>query len=290
MRFISPKTDFAFKKIFGSEQSHDVLISFLNAMLYDGQSRISQLEILNPYLAPRIRGVKDTYLDVKAKLDNGTSVIIEMQVLNIEGFEKRILYNAAKAYSIQLGIGQSYSQLNPVIALTITDFVMFPEINQLTSRFILKEKDFLIDYPIYDLELVFVELPKFDKALMVLETLADKWLYFLKHALDLDVVPESMNSVPEIKQAFEFARQGNLSAEELDELEHQEFFIQDQHNAIIKAERQGLNRGLEQGERNATLATATKLLDMLDDEAIARATGLSLAEIAELRNTRSQDQ
>ncbi|MCA6556210.1 MAG: Rpn family recombination-promoting nuclease/putative transposase [Pseudanabaena sp. M114S2SP2A07QC] len=290
MKFISPKTDFAFKKIFGSEQSHDVLISFLNAMLYDGQSRISQLEILNPYLAPRIRGVKDTYLDVKAKLDNGTSVIIEMQVLNIEGFEKRILYNAAKAYSIQLGIGQSYSQLNPVIALTITDFVMFPEINQLTSRFILKEKDFLIDYPIYDLELVFVELPKFDKALMVLETLADKWLYFLKHAIDLDVVPESMNLVPEIKQAFEFAREGNLSPEELNKLQHQEFFIQDQHNAIVKAERQGLNRGLEQGERNATRAMATKLLDMLDDEAISRATGLSLAEIAELRNTRSQDQ
>ncbi|MCX5936301.1 MAG: Rpn family recombination-promoting nuclease/putative transposase [Pseudanabaena sp. LacPavin_0818_WC45_MAG_42_6] len=283
MKFISPKTDFAFKKIFGSEQSHDVLISFLNAMLYDGQSRISQLEILNPYLAPRIRGVKDTYLDVKAKLDNGTSVIIEMQVLNIEGFEKRILYNAAKAYSIQLGIGQSYSQLNPVIALTITDFVMFPEINQLTSRFILKEKDFLIDYPIYDLALVFVELPKFDKALMVLETLADKWLYFLKHAIDLDVVPESMNLVPEIKQAFEFAREGNLSPEELDELQHQEFFIQDQHNAIVKA----LKQGLEQGKTEAMLEMAGKLLDVLDDDAISRATGLSLTEIAELRSMRS---
>ena len=281
MRFISPKTDFAFKKIFGSEQSHDVLISFLNAMLYNGDRRISQLEILNPYLSPRIRGVKDAYLDVKAKLDNGTSVIIEMQVLNIEGFEKRILYNAAKAYSIQLGIGQSYSLLNPVIALTITDFVMFSEINQLTSRFILKEKDFLIDYPIYDLELVFVELPKFDKAIADLETLADKWLYFLKHALDLDVVPESMNSVPEIRQAFEFAREGNLSAEELDELQHQEFFIQDQHNAIVKA--------LKQGKTEATIEMATKLLDMLDDEAISRATGLSLAKIVELRSRRSQD-
>ena len=286
MKFISPKTDFAFKKIFGSEQSHDVLISFLNAMLYDGQSRISQLEILNPYLAPRIRGVKDTYLDVKAKLDNGTSVIIEMQVLNIEGFEKRILYNAAKAYSIQLGIGQSYSQLNPVIALTITDFVMFPEINQLTSRFILKEKDFLIDYPIYDLELVFVELPKFGKAITDLESLADKWLYFLKHAIDLDVVPESMNLVPEIKQAFEFAREGNLSPEELDELQHQEFFIQDQHNAIVKA----LKQGLEQGKTEAMLEMAGKLLDVLDDAAISRATGLSLTEIAELRSMRSQVQ
>jgi predicted transposase/invertase (TIGR01784 family) len=282
MRFISPKTDFAFKKIFGSEQSHDVLISFLNAMLYNGDRRISQLEILNPYLAPRIRGVKDTYLDVKAKLDNNTSVIIEMQVLNIEGFEKRILYNAAKAYSIQLGIGQSYSLLNPVIALTITDFEMFPEMDRLTSRFILKEKDFLIDYPIYDLELVFVELPKFNKAIADLDTLADKWLYFLKHALDLDVVPERMNSVPEIRQAFEFAREGNLSPEELEELQHQEFFIQDQHNAIVKA--------LKQGKTEATIEMATKLLDMLDDDAIRQATGLSLAEIAELRNMRSQDQ
>jgi predicted transposase/invertase (TIGR01784 family) len=251
-------------------------------MIYNGDRRISQLEILNPYLTPRIRGVKDTYLDVKAKLDNGTSVIIEMQVLNIEGFEKRILYNAAKAYSIQLGIGQSYSLLNPVIALTITDFVMFPEINQLTSRFILKEKDFLIDYPIYDLELVFVELPKFDKALIELETLADKWLYFLKHAIDLDVVPESMNLVPEIKQAFEFAREGNLSPEELDELEHQEFFIQDQHNAIIKA--------LKQGKTEAKLEMAAKLLDLLDDAAISLATGMSLPEIAKLRSMRSQNQ
>jgi predicted transposase/invertase (TIGR01784 family) len=299
MKFISPKTDFAFKKIFGSEQSHDVLIGFLNALLYDGKPTIAQLEILNPYLAPRIRGVKDTYLDVKAKLDNGTSVIIEMQVLNIEGFEKRILYNAAKAYSIQLGIGQAYSLLNPVIALTITDFEMFPELNQLTSRFILKEKDVLIDYPIYDLELVFVELPKFDKAIADLETLADKWLYFLKHARDLDVVPESMNLVPEIKQAFEFAREGNLSPEELDDLEHQEFFIQDQRNAIVKAlqqgEKQGLEKGLEQGEKQglekgkiaAKLETAGKLLDVLDDEAISLATGLSLPEIAKLRSGRS---
>ncbi|MFN7714986.1 MAG: Rpn family recombination-promoting nuclease/putative transposase, partial [Pseudanabaenaceae cyanobacterium] len=122
MRFINPKTDYAFKKIFGSEQSHDILISFLNAILYDGRSVIKDLEILNPYLAPRIRGVKATYLDVKAKLDNDTTVIIEMQVLNIEGFEKRILYNAAKAYSTQLGVGEDYNLLDPVIALTITDF------------------------------------------------------------------------------------------------------------------------------------------------------------------------
>jgi predicted transposase/invertase (TIGR01784 family) len=292
MRFINPKTDYAFKKIFGSEQSHDILISFLNAILYDGNIVIRDLEILNPYLAPKIRGVKETYLDVKAKLDNNTTVIIEMQVLNIEGFEKRILYNAAKAYSTQLGVGQDYTLLDPVIALTITDFEMFSEMNQLISRFILKEKDFLIDYPIYDIELVFVELPKFHKEVNNLETLVDKWLYFLKYARQLDVVPESMNLVPEIKQAFAIANEVNLTPEQIEDMEMQEMFIHDQRNAIKKAlnqgRQEGLEEGVEQGKVAARIEMARKLLDVLDDVAISQASGLSLQEIAELRGRNSE--
>ncbi|MEM9008789.1 MAG: PD-(D/E)XK nuclease family transposase, partial [Cyanobacteria bacterium P01_F01_bin.86] len=49
MPFINPKTDFAFKKIFGSPQSKSVLISFLNGVLYDGANTIQSLDILNPY-------------------------------------------------------------------------------------------------------------------------------------------------------------------------------------------------------------------------------------------------
>ncbi|MFO0211918.1 MAG: PD-(D/E)XK nuclease family transposase, partial [Pseudanabaena sp.] len=68
MHFINPKIDYAFKKIFGSEQSHDILISFLNALLYDGKDTIIDLEIIDPYLAPRLRGIKNTYVDVKATI------------------------------------------------------------------------------------------------------------------------------------------------------------------------------------------------------------------------------
>ncbi|MDY7003574.1 MAG: PD-(D/E)XK nuclease family transposase [Cyanobacteriota bacterium] len=74
-----------------------------------------------------------------------------------------MLYNAAKAYSTQLDSGEDYTLLNPVIALTITDFEMFSGLDKIISRFLLKEKDYLIDYPVYDIELVFVELPKFTK-------------------------------------------------------------------------------------------------------------------------------
>jgi predicted transposase/invertase (TIGR01784 family) len=281
MIFINPKTDFAFKKIFGSEQSHDILISFLNGILYNGEPIVTDLEILNPYQAPRIRGVKDTYLDVKALLSTGQTVIIEMQVLNVEGFEKRILYNAAKAYSIQLGTGDKYAVLNPVIALTITDFEMFSEFDAVISRFVLKEKEFLVDYPSCDLELVFVELPKFKLDLLELSSLTDKWMYFLQHTRELEAIPATMEAVPEIRQAFEVANQANLSREELDELEHQLIFIQDQRGAIAFAAKQGL----EQGTRTTQVTIAQNLLAVMDDAGVSQATGLSIDEVKQLRLT-----
>ena len=98
MIFINPKTDFAFKKILGSEQSQDFLVSFLNGILYGGGDVVQSVDILNPYQAPRIRGMKDTFLDVKATISSGQTVIIEMQMLNVEGFEQRVLHNAVKAF------------------------------------------------------------------------------------------------------------------------------------------------------------------------------------------------
>jgi predicted transposase/invertase (TIGR01784 family) len=291
MIFINPKTDFAFKKIFGSEQSHDILISFLNGILHAGEPVLTDLEILNPYQAPRIRGVKDTYLDVKAQLATGQTVIIEMQVLNVEGFEKRILYNAAKAYSIQLDAGNKYATLNPVIALTITDFEMFSEFDAVISRFVLKEKEFLVDYPSPDLELVFVELPKFKLDLAQLNTLTQKWMYFLRHTRDLDAIPETMGTVPEIRQAFEVANQANLSRDELDELEHQLIFIQDQRGAISlavkQAVKQATEQALEEGSRTTQVTIAQNLLAVMDDDAISQATGLSIEQIASLRSAAS---
>ncbi|OIP77824.1 MAG: transposase [Oscillatoriales cyanobacterium CG2_30_44_21] len=300
MIFINPKIDFAFKKIFGSEDNKDILISFLNSLIYEAHPVIQDLEIINPYLAPKIRGIKETYLDIKAKVRDGESkeestVIIEMQVLNVEGFEKRILYNAAKSYSTQLTSGQGYQLLNPVIALTITDFVMFHELDSVTSKFILKEKDFLIDYPIYDIELIFVELPKFQKSESELENNVDKWLYFLNNARKLQDVPDSMEDIPEFQKAFYIANQANLSLDELEDQEKSEIFIQDQRGAITKAIRQGLEEGLQEGlkqglqeglqegrqegAKQKTYEIARKMLGVVDEQTIAQMTGLSLDEL-----------
>ena len=261
MKFINPKTDFAFKKIFGSEERKDILISFLNALLYEGKPTIEDLTIINPAIMPRIRGIKDTYLDVKAKLDDNTTVIIEMQVLNVEAFVKRILYNAAKAYSLQLETGDKYELLNPVIALTITDFEMFENFDKVISRFVLKEKEYLFDYLVYDIELVFVELPKFNKGVEELETLTDKWIYFIKSAKDLKTVPETMRIVPEIQKAFDVANTANLSPDELEDQERREIYIQDQRGAITKALKQGIQQGIQQGIKEGKLALIMRQLE-----------------------------
>lgn len=278
MRFLNPKTDFAFKKIFGSGQSKDVLISFLNALLYEDQAVIEDLEIIDPYQAPQLRGMKDTFLDVKATVTGGKTIIIEMQVLNVVGFEKRVLYNAAKAFSIQLERGQTYARLNPVIALTITDFDMFPESSKVISRYGLKEKEDLTTYS-DDIELVFVELPKFTKSLDELTTLADRWIYFLKEAESLEVVPASWQGTPAFEKAFQIAELSNLSREELDVFERKQIFLQDSRNAVLK----GIEQGIERGERQKALAIAQALLDVLDVETISSKTGLSVAEISSLR-------
>jgi predicted transposase/invertase (TIGR01784 family) len=247
MSFINPKIDFAFKKIFGSNESREILISFLNAMLYAGEPVIEDLEIIDPYLAGQIFGSKDTYLDVKARINNGTTVIIEMQVLNVPAFGKRVLYNAAKTYALQLNRAEGYQRLKPVIALNITDFEMFPNQSEVISRFAFKETQRLFDYPDREIELVFIELPKFKKELSDLTTLTDKWIYFIKNTSHLETAPDTMVAVPEIQRAFQIANDTNLSQKDLDELQKQESWIQDQQGAIDLAAQQALERGIEQG-------------------------------------------
>ena len=247
MRFLDVKTDYAFKKVFGSDQSKDVLLSFLNAVLqFPKGNTVTDLQIVDPYQMPLLKGMKETCVDVKAVLSDGSTVIVEMQVLNYEGFEKRVLYNTAKAYSTQLLSGEDYHLLNPVIALTITDFVMFPEFTKVASYFRLREKDEPVEYS-RDVELVFLELPKFAKSEDELETLADKWLYFLKNAGRLDCVPATLATEASINKAFVIANEAGLTKEELEDQHRRKDFIYSQRRAMETAENRGRLEGREEG-------------------------------------------
>lgn len=277
MRFLDVKTDYAFKKVFGSAESKPILISFLNALIGFPKGReVTDLTIVDPYQIPLLQGMKDTFVDVKAKLADGREVIVEMQVLNVKGFEQRILYNAAKSYSRQLQVGEDYALLNPVIALTLTDFNLF-ETGEVCSRFLLLEKERFIQYR-DDIDLIFFELPKFLLEESELQTIQDKWLYFVKNAGHLRMVPKALDEEP-IREAFAIANTAALSPEELEQQERRHDFILLQRGAQQKA----FEDGRTLGERQNKLAVARNLLPLLDNPAIAAATGLPVDEVAGLR-------
>jgi len=287
MRFLDIKTDFAFKKVFGSADSKDILISFLNAIIdFENNRKIQDLTIVDPYNIPMLKGMKDTFVDVKAQLDDGSWVIIEMQMLNHEGFEKRVLYNAAKNYSIQLTKGDAYYLLNPVIALTITDFILFDTSSELINNFKLIEKKQFIEYS-DDIELIFIELPKFIKTETELKTIQDKWLYFIKNAGDLDYIPNNIEQ--ELEKAFDIANEANLSVEEL-ELQHKKKdWIYIQKSSIELATKTGLKQGIEEGINKASTAIALNLLEKgIDIVTIAEVTSLPESEIKQLLQKASE--
>lgn len=293
MNFLDVRTDYAFKKVFGSDTSKTILISFLNALVYENTpNNIKDLTIVDPYNIPMIKGVKDTFVDVKAILKDGSKVIIEMQVLNHKGFEKRVLYNAAKNYSIQLDKRDAYHLLNPVIALSIVDFTMFQESPSVINHFKLLEKEQFIHYS-DDIELVFVELPKFTKTLENLDNIKEQWIYFLQNAGSLVTIPSHLDET--IQEALSSANEANLSKEELEAQHKRKEFISIQKLAILKADEegfekglekgleQGLKQGLEQGLEQKSIEIAKNLLDILDNHTISLKTGLTLEVIEAMR-------
>jgi predicted transposase/invertase (TIGR01784 family) len=288
MRFLDVRTDFAFKRVFGSEQSKEVLLDFLNALIDFGGECITDLTIVDPYQIPLLKGMKDSYVDVKAVLSNQSKVIIEMQVLNVEGFEQRILYNAAKLYSTQLKQADRYSTLEPIIALTITDFVMFPEIPKVTSYWNLREREFLLKYS-DDIELIFVELPKFSKQENELDSITDKWLYFIKHAGELNFIPQSFTE-PRLREAFDIANTAALSEEELEVQFKRHDFIRMQRSITEKLAKldkieEELAKAKEAFAKEKQEMALNMLRDQVPAEMIMKYTGLSREEIEQLRNS-----
>ncbi len=133
--------------------------------------------------------------------------------------------------------------LKHFVALTITDFILFKNTDKIITKFTLKEETELFNYQ-DELTLMFVELAKFTKELSELETLSDKWIYFIESAPSLEVIPSSLGEVSEIEAALNMANKANLSNEELERLEQQEKLIRDEKGKISVARREGREEGI----------------------------------------------
>jgi predicted transposase/invertase (TIGR01784 family) len=241
MKFVDVKNDIAFRKIFGNENRKETLISFLNAVLdFQGDQRITQVTILNPYQLPKLKGGKVTIIDVKATDHIGRTYIVEMQVGDIDGFEKRVLFYSSKSYSDQIKRADFYRKLRPVIFIGILDFEHTKN-NNYISRSQVQDIE-TGEQTIKDMEFTFIELPKFKLELDELKTLTEKWVYFIKNAENLEVVPGNINDEG-LKSAYEEANVQTWTQEELDAYEYAFMREEDERARLDKAEQKGKQEG-----------------------------------------------
>jgi predicted transposase/invertase (TIGR01784 family) len=221
-KFLDPKNDVAFKKVFGSEKHKDILIHFINDILeLQGNNQIEEVEYLSPMQDPEISSKKQSIVDVLCKDKNGVQIIVEMQVAPTKGFEKRAQYYAAKAYSRQLNSGQKadgvYQNLKEVIFIAIADCIIFPDKAAYKSdHVILDKKNY--EHDLQDFSFTFIELPKFKKdKIEELSSIVEKWCYFFKNAAKTseEDLKRLIGSDLVIEQAYDALSQFNWSEKEL---------------------------------------------------------------------------
>lgn len=275
MKFVDVTNDIAFRKIFGNENKKIALISFLNAVL---RLDVVDVEIVNPYQLPKLSGGKTTIVDVKAKDASGNLFIVEMQIAEAESFSKRVLYYTSQSYTDQIERGDDYSKLNPTYFIGILDFEIGTNEDYFSCHKVLNVETG--EHILRDVEFNFIELPKFRKQENELESVIDQWVYFIKNAENLDVIPENIEDEGLIT-AFEEADKHNWSKLELEE--YNKIFIreEDERGRLRMAEKKGLREGEIKGKIEVA---KNAILQGLDNDIIAKLTNLSIEEIEKLRN------
>ena len=275
---LDPKMDFVFKNIFGSEKNSKILISFLNATL-KSKDLITSVEIKNTDLNKGYIEDKFSRLDVKATTSNEEIINIEIQLKNEYNMIKRSLYYWSKLYSEQLNEGEDYSILKRTICINILNF-KYLKTRKFHSAYRLKEiysNEELTDVA----EIHFIEIPKLEDGSDEKDMLVP-WIEFLKDP-ESEKVRNLEMSIEEIRQAKdELIKMSNDDTQrELYEMRAKT--LKDKISALIEAERKGIQKGIQEGEKKKAIEIAKSLLDVLDVQTISLKTGLSVDEINKLK-------
>lgn len=274
MKFVDVKNDVAFRKIFGNENKKEILISFLNAVLeLRGDNCIKSIHIANPFQLPILPNMKASIIDVKAKDYKGNTYIIEMQVADILAMDKRLLYYISKEYSQQIVSGEKYTDLNPVIFIGIFDFP-FTEGEGFYSHHAICNVE-TQERVIKDMDFYFLELTKFNKGLNDLSNIMEKWVYFIKEAENIDIIPENLDDEG-LKEAYIDANRSSWTQAELDAYNYAAMREQDDRGRIAAAEQRSLQKGREEGRKEGEVQKEIELVLKLHNK------GLAIQEIGAL--------
>lgn len=278
IKYLDPKADLTFKKIFGNHP--DLLISLLNALLPLGDDQqIQSIEYLPAELIPVDPIHKDTIVDVRCKDINGRQFVVEMQMAWNDAFKQRVLFNAAKAYVSQAEMGFRYKDLQPVYSLNLVNEIFENDVDECIHNYrIVHDKH--TDKVIEGLCFTFIELPKFTPHTMNEKRMTILWLRFLTEINDkTKEAPAELLENPEINKALEEVKVSAFTEAELR--------AYDKFWDVISSEKTLLegsyDEGVKTGEDRKAIQIAQKMKAKgMDVATIIEMTGLKKEEIEKI--------
>lgn len=285
-RYVNFYTDFAFKKLFGTEMNKDLLISFLNALL-QGREVVLDVNYLNTEHLGTQEYDRRAVFDVYCKNDKGEVFLVEMQKGEQQFFKDRSIYYSTFAIREQAPRGEWNYELKGVYTIGILNFC-FDKEREGNYYHEVKLMDTATKEVFYDkLVFIYLEMPKFTKQENELESLFDKWLYVIRNLAALMERPRVLQEKV-FAHLFEAAEIAKFSRVERYEYEESLKAYRDWFSVMATAElrgeergkEKGLKEGLEKGRIEEQLRNARGLKARgVDAEIIAQVTGLSVDDI-----------
>ena len=269
---LDPKNDYVFKRIFGHVGNEEITKDLLSAIL---GKEITYVELdNNPILEKDLSDSKVGILDIKAKIDKRIDVDIEIQIVDKNNMEDRLLYYWSSMYYNTVKSGEDYLKSRKVIIILISNYNLksTENIDSYISKWrILNDKN--VNISLTDkLEFCIIELPKFEKYKDKENNFQiEKWVNFIRNPEDEtmdkndEAIQKAKNVLKEISQDKYEREMAELRLKYIMEMKSQEQY--------------GYEKGYEQNK----IETAKKMkAQKLDIDLIISITGLTKEEIEKI--------
>ena len=284
-KYVNPYTDFGFKLLFGTAMNKELLISFLNALLF-GEETVKDVTYMNTEHLGTQEYDRRAIFDVYCENEKGEKFLVEMQRGEQQFFKDRSLYYSTFPIREQGKRGPWDYELKAVYVIGILNF-SFDDTDNEHFHHEVKLVDLHTHKVFYDkLAFIYLEMPKFSKREDELETMFDKWLFVLRNLSSLFERPRALQNRV-FDRLFETAEIARFSRKELSEYWESLKNFRDWYSVMKtqmkKGREEGRKEGREEGREEERMRNARNLKELgVSSEIIAQATGLSEEEIKAL--------
>ena len=245
--------DLVFQRMFGKPGNENITKGFLEKIL---GIQIESLTLdTNKRLIGNVVENKIGRVDVKAKLNDGTKVIIEMQVAPYKAMTRRFLYYWAETYVGDLKKGEPYEKLDKTIGILISveSIEETKNIEEYHTKWTIREEENLSEKLTNDLEMHIIELSKFKEGQNKPE---ENWIKFINGGEIEDMVIDD-KYLEEAKKELKYLCSDPVLREEYDER------IRDLRDIVTVMEdkfQEGMEKGMERGKEEGINKTKKNVI------------------------------